>query len=213
MDELTIDDLKSIEMRGDAQIVFHGTSTCFSVRIERDGLPLLWRPYSRCEIEFLQVLSDTLNVDGRQSVYLDVNYRCQMEGSCRGPYFTYLVDGAIEYARYTGGETIRCGFARAEQLLNTIGDSEQYAFERAKLIDLIGRWRPMIEQSHPVIYVIRASERTFPEVLPTQIGAFEYQRSNWGEIIQRPGNFRSDANISPADIVGKALVTGKSRLA
>ena len=206
MTTYSLEDLQKIEEQYDATIIFHGTSSCFSNIIEQQGWPLRWRPYRWEDISFLLDLIQRLDLSHMQSIYLDVNFNCQNKDDGAGPYFTYLLEGALQYADYTGGETIRCAISRAEALQTHIAGKDGYDTDRERLAKLLREWRPLVEESVPVIYVLRGTEASFPDVLPKQIGAFAYQLREWGQILQRPGDFRSRADLSPDFILGKAIL-------
>ncbi|MFP4492958.1 MAG: hypothetical protein ACLFRP_03605 [Puniceicoccaceae bacterium] len=203
-----LEQLREIERRNDARLIFHGTSSCFSKQIEDQGWPMSWRPYKWDEVEFLLNLGEELAVGHPASIYLEVNHMAQCEKVDEGPYFTYLLEGAVQYAEYTGGETIRCAFERAKFLLGHLSRvrTDRVDEVEKRLRSLMERWSDMITTSSPVVYLIEGNERTFPQLLPQQIQAFEWQIREWGEVTAKDGNFRSRADIPAEDIVGKAVL-------
>lgn len=205
----SLTDLEAIEAQADATLMFHGTSSCYSETIEARGWRLGWRPFRWEDMEFLLDLSEGVRLNHTESVYLEVNLEAQRKCEDRGSYFTYLLEGAVQYAENTGGETIRCAVSRIKALLHHLRDTDGYAPEKTRLAALLNAWRPLIDNSFPVIYLVRGSEITFPDVLPTQIGAFAWQLSQWGEIRFKKGEFRSRADVPPEDILGKATLRGR----
>ena len=160
--------MQQLYKRCEPSIVFHGTSSCYCDVIERQGFPVLWRPFKREDINFLLSLGEECNLHHIQSIYLDINYNVQDPNRQLGAYFTHILEGAVQYAGYTGGETIRSAFNRAGFLYENLKTIPGRKAEILKLRSLKSKWRSPIEDSQPVVYAIRATEREFPKIIPSQ---------------------------------------------
>jgi hypothetical protein len=202
----SLEEMQEIEAQNDASIVFHGTSSCFSPVIEERGWVLKWRPYLWDDVKFLLDVTEQIGLSHIGSIYLDVNFTCQTGDNNKGPYFTQQVDGAVQYARHAGGETVRCAVQRAEVLLSHLAGKQEFDMQRSRIESLLKLWKPLIEHSAPVVYALKACETTFPDVLPSQIGAFAYQLREWGQVSCRGGEFRSQADVPPDRIIAKAVL-------
>jgi hypothetical protein len=205
VESVGIDVLRALYDREDATIVFHGTSTCYSEIIEQQGWPVTWRPYDRQDIESLIALGQRYNLHHAKSIYLEVNHAVQGPDREGGAYFTHVWEGAVQYAEYTGGETIRNAFNRAGFLYKQLKGNREAFSDVLQLRELQRKWKPLIERSNPVIYAVRATEREFPDVIPSQATAFDYQQREWGEIRMRMGDFRNKADVPATSIIAKAV--------
>jgi hypothetical protein len=203
--ELTLDELEKWEAKNDATVMFHGTSSCHCKMIEEHGWQFDSRPYDWEDVKFLLDVTEEIVPGNIPDLYLYVNYKTQ-PGKNKGAYFTYLLKGAIQYAGATGGETVRCTLKGAKRVLALLESRDGYEAERVRTQSIIASLEPLVFSSVPVVYVVRGDEGTFPDVLPQQITAFQWQIENRGKVSSKPGDFRSGAAVPASAILGKAIL-------
>jgi len=208
---VTLAELEEMEAREDPALVFHGTSTCFTESIDANGWLINWRPHNWEDVQFVVSLCDRFNIGGTAFLYFNHDAQSKRIASGSGAFFTYILEGAVQYAGATGGETVRCGLRALLQIRNKIAGDTQHADIDQRLSALQERWEAWVRDSLPVVYAVRIEDDAFPDenfggIVSRTSASFAYQRETAGQVLWKSGDFWAVKSIAASAIVAKAIL-------
>lgn len=165
------------EVLYDPYIVYHGTNSCFSYSIEKDGWNIE-KPFYLDDVKFVSSLfescqhlySSIINSNENEKIlpYLSCSYAILHHVANKeeiNPCFSQNYWHARNYAFYRGGETIDALLNLTEFLLNHPECIPCYGSELKPKINALEnineKYSKLVEGSYPIVYAVRVKQEWF----------------------------------------------------